>query len=164
MNVPEHSFQPVEARGGRGGVSWCFFLSPASFCLRDPQILPCAHLPSLLPPCPCPPPPQSQSSFLPLEKLEGLSSSPMPLPLTLQCGPERDVLLFSSSLLSVGLLTLGGPGSFKVSWQVVKVQMRSLGGFLFVCLFSKFRNGRHTCDGGIMVTEGIWTLRSDSQG
>lgn len=77
-------------------------------------MLPSAHLPSLLPPCPCPPPSQSQASFLPLEKLEGLSSSPMPLLLTLQCGPEHDVLLFSSSLLSVGLLTLGGPGSFKV--------------------------------------------------
>lgn len=123
----------------REGVSWCVLLSPASLCLRHPQILPYAHLSSL-----------SLSLCLPAR------SVPFPVILSavgevggpglkshasatnLQCGPEHRLSLYLSSLSSLsGVYRLSPTDSWKPwffqGWLTCcQIQMRCLSGFLLV--------------------------------
>lgn len=160
MNLPEHSLQPAETRGGeRAGGHGVFcslllrsVLDTHRFChtsIYHLSLSPClAHcLPSPSHPFCCW---KSWRTWAQVPCLCHLTCSVV----------LSTVFCFSCPLcpLSVGfigspLLTHGSPGFFKAGLHVVKIQMRCPSGFLLVGWFgSKFRNLRHTCDGGIMVT------------
>lgn len=128
MNLPEHSWQPVEARDGGGGLLRCFscLLPPASLCPCYSQSLPQVCLPSLhcLPASACP----LLSHSHPFYSWRSWTGVPVPCICCLPCPVALStVLLFSFSLSGfvISPLTHGSPGPFKAGLYVIEIQMRS---------------------------------------
>lgn len=154
MNLPEHSWQSVEARDGGGGLLRCFscLLPPASLCPCYSQSLPQVCLPSLhcLPASACP----LLSHSHPFYSWRSWTGVPVPCICCLPCPVALStVLLFSFSLFQwVRGLSPDSrkPWSFQ-GWLICyrNSDEKSGGGFV---VFSKLRTWRHPCGGDITIT------------